>query len=72
VNRTRTTTVRYERGSGVHAIVEHRDWIIHWYEHDRIRQMAADAGLSVSLAAIDSEQVEATLKRRTDEIVSQP
>jgi ubiquinone/menaquinone biosynthesis C-methylase UbiE len=72
VNRTRTTTVRYERGSGADAIVEHRDWIIHWYEHDRFRQMAADAGLSVSLAVIDSEQVEATLKRRTDEIVSQP
>jgi len=34
--------------------------------------MATDAGLSVSLAAIDSEQVEATLKRRTDEIVSRP
>lgn len=72
VNRTRTTTVRYELGTGVDAIVEHRDWIIHWYEHDRFRQMATDAGLSVSLAAIDSEQVEATLKRRTDEIVSRP
>jgi hypothetical protein len=67
-NRTRTTTVRYELGSGAAAIVEHRDWTIHWYEQDRFRRLAADAGLNVSLAVIDSEQVEATLKRQTDKV----
>ncbi|MGN8553714.1 UNVERIFIED_CONTAM: class I SAM-dependent methyltransferase [Microbacterium sp. SLM126] len=60
---TRTSSVRYELGSGADAIVEHRDWIIHWYKDDRLRQLAADAGLSISLTVIDAEQVEATLQR---------
>lgn len=62
--RTRTSRVRYELGDGTEVVVEHREWIIHWYEDDRFRQLAADAGLSVSFTAIDEEQVEATLRRR--------
>lgn len=62
LTRTRTTSVRYELGNGGNTVLEHRDWIIHWYDDDGFRRLAEQAGLSVSFAPIDSSQVEATLR----------
>lgn len=60
--RTRVTSVRYELGSGADAVVEYRDWIIHWYDNDGFQRLAEQADLRVSFAPIDSSQVEATLR----------
>ena len=60
--RTRTTSVRYELGGDSQDVIEHRDWIIHWYDEADFRRLAAGAGLTVSFEPIDASQVEATLR----------
>lgn len=39
---------RYELISPTETVTEERDWVLHWYAHDTIRDIAADAGLTVA------------------------
>jgi SAM-dependent methyltransferase len=59
---TRTTSVRYELGTGPEAVVEHRNWIIHWYDNDGFQRLVENAGFQVSFVPVDSSEVEAVLR----------
>lgn len=63
-SRTRTTHTRYELVSGTDHVVEHRDWIIHWFTPDGFRLLAQDAGLSVEPSAVEDDEFTAVVRVR--------
>jgi SAM-dependent methyltransferase len=61
--RTRTTHVRYELITEDESLTADREWVIHWFPDDVLRDMAATAGLRVTFTHLDDEQTEAILRR---------
>lgn len=60
--RTRTTRVRYELITENEVRATDREWIIHWFADGVFRDLAAAAGLRVTLTQLDDEQQEAVLR----------
>lgn len=60
--RTRTTELKYELITAAQSTVEHREWVIHWYEPEGFRELAANAGMGVTYTDVDEQQMEATLQ----------
>jgi SAM-dependent methyltransferase len=48
-SRTQTTLCRYELITPTEQAVEERTWLLHWYTQNGFRDLAADAGLTVSV-----------------------